>query len=427
MKKRGLWWIFGPVIIAFVLIGALFLAPFSLNHITQNDIREASVSFSKNVFKGEAIKTAAFNDKSKRYVPFFGSSELLRLDTMHPSMLAAKYHRNYQPFLLGQAATEALTHYLSMQEMPNGLHKKQAVFIISQQWFTKKNSKVSFSEFYSPLQTANWLQRIDRITPTDRFIADRLLREKQVKNNAVYNRLVTKISNNQPLSNADKNILSVRHRMLLREDQLFSNFSASNNWKNRVKPAIGRLPDKDDAATLLSEATKLGEQETTNNNFQIKNSFYKYRIKLNLKRLKNSQRNFDYRESEEYSDLQAVLAEVAKQHTDVLFIIQPVNQRWTDYTGLRKEMYYQSVDKVKKQLTSQGFNNIADFSRDGGQNYFMQDTIHLGWNGWVAADQKINPFLTKGYQPVNYHINNNYLSTRWQNLSPTPENLKSFK
>ncbi|MDU7281919.1 MAG: D-alanyl-lipoteichoic acid biosynthesis protein DltD, partial [Leuconostoc citreum] len=54
MKKRGLWWIFGPVIIAFVLIGALFLAPFSLNHITQNDIREASVSFSKNVFKGEA-------------------------------------------------------------------------------------------------------------------------------------------------------------------------------------------------------------------------------------------------------------------------------------------------------------------------------------------------------------------------------------
>lgn len=71
MKKRGLWWIFGPVIIAFVLIGALFLAPFSLNHITQNDIREASVSFSKNVFKGEAIKTAAFNDKSKRYVPFF--------------------------------------------------------------------------------------------------------------------------------------------------------------------------------------------------------------------------------------------------------------------------------------------------------------------------------------------------------------------
>lgn len=59
MKKRGLWWIFGPVVVAFVLIFALFLAPFSLNHITHKNIRDASVSFSKNTFKGEAIKTAA--------------------------------------------------------------------------------------------------------------------------------------------------------------------------------------------------------------------------------------------------------------------------------------------------------------------------------------------------------------------------------
>jgi len=71
MKKRGLWWIFGPVVVAFVLIFALFLAPFSLNHITHKNIRNASVSFSKNTFKGEAIKTAAFSDHSRRYVPFF--------------------------------------------------------------------------------------------------------------------------------------------------------------------------------------------------------------------------------------------------------------------------------------------------------------------------------------------------------------------
>ncbi|ADG41225.1 dltD protein [Leuconostoc kimchii IMSNU 11154] len=90
-------------------------------------------------------------------------------------------------------------------------------------------------------------------------------------------------------------------------------------------------------------------------------------------------------------------------------------------------MYYQSVDKVKKQLTSQGFNHIADLSHQGNQNYFMQDTIHLGWNGWVAADQHIKPFLTQGYQPTNYHINNNYLSEDWQNLMPTTDNLAQFK
>jgi len=427
MKKRGLWWIFGPVVVAFVLIFALFLAPFSLNHITHKNIRDASVSFSKNTFKGEAIKTAAFSDQSKRYVPFFGSSELLRLDTMHPSMLAAKYHRNYQPFLLGQAGTESLTHYLGMQEMTPALHKKQAVFIISQQWFTKKDTKLFFPEFYSPLQTVDWLRNINHITPTDRFIAGRLLEQKQIKDSDFYATLITKISDNKPLSKTDINLLSLRHRLLLRDDQLFSNFSRSSNWDKRVEPALKILPKQDSASSLLRQATKIGEKETTNNDFQIKNSFYRYRVKMRLKQLAQSQKAFDYRQSDEYADFQAVLAEFAKQHTDVLFIIQPVNQRWAHYTGLNQDMYYQSVDKIKKQLTTQGFNNIADFSHEGNANYFMQDTIHLGWNGWVAADRHINPFLTNGYKPTNYHINNNYLSREWQNLMPTSDNLEQFK
>lgn len=427
MKKRGLWWIFGPVVVAFVLIFALFLAPFSLNHITHKNIRNASVSFSKNTFKGEAIKTAAFSDHSRRYVPFFGSSELLRLDTMHPSMLAAKYHRNYQPFLLGQAGTESLTHYLGMQEMTPALHKKQAVFIISQQWFTKKDTKLFFPEFYSPLQTVDWLRNINHITPTDRFIAGRLLEQKQIKDSDFYATLITKISDNKPLSKTDINLLSLRHRLLLRDDQLFSNFSRSSNWDKRVEPALKILPKQDSASSLLRQATKIGEKETTNNDFQIKNSFYRYRVKMRLKQLAQSQKAFDYRQSDEYADFQAVLAEFAKQHTDVLFIIQPVNQRWAHYTGLNQDMYYQSVDKIKEQLTTQGFNNIADFSHEGNANYFMQDTIHLGWNGWVAADRHINPFLTNGYKPTNYHINNNYLSREWQNLMPTSDNLEQFK
>ena len=164
-----------------------------------------------------------------------------------------------------------------------------------------------------------------------------------------------------------------------------------------------------------------------NNPFKIKDSFYRSRIQFNLKRLANSQKKFDYRQSQQYADLQAVLAEFARQKTDVLFVIQPVNQRWANYTGLSNDMYYQSVDKVKKQLTSQGFNKIADLSHDGAKNYFMQDTIHLGWNGWVTADEYIKPFLEGGYKPTNYHINNNYLSKDWQNLMPTAQNLQQFK
>lgn len=48
--------------------------------------------------------------------------------------------------------------------------------------------------------------------------------------------------------------------------------------------------------------------------------------------------------------------------------------------------------KIKFQLNSQGFNRIADFVNQAGTNYFMEDTIHLGWKGWLAADQQIRPF-----------------------------------
>ena len=51
----------------------------------------------------------------------------------------------------------------------------------------------------------------------------------------------------------------------------------------------------------------------------------------------------------------------------------------------------------------------------------MQDTIHLGWNGWLAADKKIAPFLKDHRsQAENYKINNPYfLSKEWQEMNPT--------
>ncbi|EJG52742.1 D-alanine transfer from undecaprenol-phosphate to the poly(glycerophosphate) chain domain protein [Streptococcus pneumoniae 2072047] len=38
-------------------------------------------------------------------------------------------------------------------------------------------------------------------------------------------------------------------------------------------------------------------------------------------------------------------------------------------------MYQQTVQKIRYQLESQGFTNIADFSKDGGEPFFMKDTI----------------------------------------------------
>lgn len=118
-----------------------------------------------------------------------------------------------------------------------------------------------------------------------------------------------------------------------------------------------------------------------------------------------------------------MLNQFAQNNTDVLFIIPPVNSKWSDYTGLNQDMYQKSVEKIKYQLKSQGFNHIADFSKDGDKAYFMQDTIHMGWNGWVAMDKAVKPFLDKENTRPTYQINNRFLSQKWAKYTKNPSSF----
>ncbi|MCI1340734.1 D-alanyl-lipoteichoic acid biosynthesis protein DltD, partial [Furfurilactobacillus sp.] len=111
-SSKRLWLIIGPVITAFIILLLLLLSPINFAHNSAETERRAAVSLAPQVFKGRQIKKQALAGK---YVPFFGSSELSRMDPLHPSVLAQKYHRNYRPFLLGAAGTQSLTQYYSMQ------------------------------------------------------------------------------------------------------------------------------------------------------------------------------------------------------------------------------------------------------------------------------------------------------------------------
>ena len=70
--------------------------------------------------------------------------------------------------------------------------------------------------------------------------------------------------------------------------------------------------------------------------------------------------------------------------------------------------------KIKYQLQKQGFNNIVDLTNDGREPYFMQDTIHLGWRGWLKMDQAVDPFLSNDQPAPEYHIDNYFYNKNWQ-------------
>ena len=136
MLKR-LWMIFGPVLIAGLLVFLLiFFYPTEMRHNLGAEKRSA-VATTIDSFKERSQKVRALSDPNMRFVPFFGSSEWLRFDGAHPAVLAEKYNRSYRPYLLGQRGAASLNQYFGMQQMLPQLENKQVVYVISPQWFSK--------------------------------------------------------------------------------------------------------------------------------------------------------------------------------------------------------------------------------------------------------------------------------------------------
>src|SRR5699024_3947117 len=194
-----------------------------------------------------------------------------------------------------------------------------------------------------------------KITPADRYLARRLLQFSIVKKDEKLTEMLQMIKKGQLPSVEKRNQLRLKWNILKREDEMFSNIGLKSK-QVKIDQAMKPLPE-------------------------------------------NSQKNWDYRFSSEFSDFQLVLQQLAQEQAEALFIIPPVNQKRSDYTGLSQEMLQGFAKKIKFQLQSQGFDRIADFTKMADQPYFMEDTIHLGWKGWLAADQRIRPFLENQQQP----------------------------
>lgn len=422
MLKR-LWLILGPVICAFLMVVTLlFFYPTKQRHDYQSEKRSA-VTLTAGSFKGRTQKVRALTDKKHRFVPYFGSSEWLRFDSMHPAVLSEKYKRNYRPYFLGQRGAASLTQYFGMQQMLPQIENKTAVYVISPQWFTKKGySPAAFQQYFNSDQLTSFLHQQEGDIAAQ-YAAKRLL---QLYPTVAMKDNVKKVADNQKLSNFDKQYIRLISRLNNREDALFSSlFSEHNeNYEKLVQPQVNRLPDKFSYSDLEKFATRDAQRNTTNNDLGIDNKFYKHRLRKRIKKLKGTQKRFSYTKSPEYNDLQLVLNQFAKSKINPIFVIPPVNAKWTAYTGLSQGKYQQAVKKIRYQLESQGFKNIADFSNDGGKPYFMQDTIHMGWLGWLAFDKAVNPFISNPKPAPNYQINNRFFSKEWANYDGDAKDFK---
>lgn len=411
MLKR-LWMIFGPVLIAGLLVFLLiFFYPTSKSYNLSEEKRYA-VAISTQSFRERFQKVRALSDPSLRFIPFFGSSEWIRFDSMHPAVLAEKYNRSYRPYFLGQAGAASLNQYFGMQQILPELENKQAVFVISPQWFTETEYEPAvFRRYFNTDQLGAFLENQSGDV-SSRYAASRLMKKYP---NVVLGDIVKKITEGEQLSEIDKTLIDTLARFNQKQSFLFGQLSVNDGekYRDRVEKYLKDLPDKFSYDELREIAVKDAEANTTNNDMGMENRFYDTQVKKDLNKWKDYQKNYNFLKSSEYNDLQLVLNQFANSKVNVLFVIQPVNKKWMDYTGLNQDMYQHAVEKIRYQLESQGFTNIADFSKNGAEPYFVKDTIHIGWLGWLAFDKAVDPFLSNPTPAPTYHLNERFFSKDW--------------
>ena len=99
-----------------------------------------------------------------------------------------------------------------------------------------------------------------------------------------------------------------------------------------------------------------------------------------------------YDVSPEYDDLRCLFAICRAKQMQILFVHVPMHGAWSDYTGFsaeRRQTYYENVRRISAEYENVTLLDLTGYEYEP---YFLCDTMHLGWKGWLAVDKAIAEF-----------------------------------
>ncbi|MBZ5517803.1 D-alanyl-lipoteichoic acid biosynthesis protein DltD [Bacillus sp. KS1] len=387
MKKR----FFGPIILAFVLfVGAIAVpASWLTRFIPEKRVEESAAALNPNMFQGLYLQNKMFEDS--KYMPIFGSSELSRLDEFHPSNYFQVNNQGFTPYLVGKGGDQSLIHAVNFAAHYQQLKGKKLVFIVSPQWFIKKGSdEQHFAPNFSSLQALD-LAFNNQIDPAvKKNMMKRMLRFKVVQHDAVLSELYKGMVNGPSWKVKAVMPAAKAYYSLLEKKDLYYSMGETKGPERTISE---NLKGKS-WSELKTAAAQLGERSSKSNPFYIDDASYK-KIKKKVKRVKGINKGRTYAKSVEYHDFADMLDILKDAGAEPMFVVIPVNGKWYDYTGFPKKGRTDYYKKVTKQIKAKGF-QVADLSGHEYDPYFMKDTIHIAWKGWVYVDKAMEQFYKTG-------------------------------
>ena len=330
----------------------------------------------------------------------FGSSELKTTDICsHPANFFADKRCGIQVDLIGRGSCQSLVHALAIAAGGDALNGKKVVLITAPQSYVEEGiASDLFMANFSELQVLAMLE--------DDTISDE-----------VKTYLSTRIQMLMQSYNEENGTSLQRHTAagLLTAAKAKENdvipalllpYRALSNWaldcKDRVEaravmqnyedvPAPQNVPSIDWAAEEEA-ALKQAAEMVTNNDFYMQDDYYSTYVGRKLDQQEGKDSELSYDVSPEYDDLRCLLEICRQKDMEVLFVHVPMNGSWNDYTGFtaeRRESYYEKVRTIAAEFDNVTLLDLTGFEYEP---YFLCDTMHLGWKGWLEVDRAIIEF-----------------------------------
>ena len=328
----------------------------------------------------------------------FGSSELRTTEiSTHPANFFAGKRAGFQVDLIGRGSCQSLIHAIQIAASGDSLAGKKVVLITSPQSFVPEGiapdlffANFSYEQYLVLLEDEDLSQEVKGYLSAR--VAQLLAAYEETEGASPVDPAIRALAEHQAqpslLSSVEHAVLSPYYAFSRYWYELKDQASARQVLLQGVDTKAPAQPQAIDWAAEEAAATAEGEAMSSNNGFGMENDYYTTYIGSRLERQKDRDAALDYSVSPGYDDLRILFEICREKGIEPLFIHVPLHGQWSDYTGFtaeRRQQYYEQVRQIAEEYGIQ----MLDLTGYEYEPYFMCDTMHLGWKGWLSVDRAL--------------------------------------
>lgn len=328
-------------------------------------------------------------------VTVFGSSELKTTDiATHPTNFFEGQRAGFQVNLVGRGSCQSLVHALSIAASGDALAGQKVVLITAPQSYVEGGIAPDlFMANFSEQQVLTMLA--DETLPQE--IKDYLSTRVQ--------ELIC--AYNEDMGTSLQKYTAAGLMTKYGDRAWLKPYAAVSSWLLNTRDLAASRRAMQDYGDVLPEprpidwtaeeqaALEQAAEMVTNNDYFMQDSYFNTYIGRKLDQQKDKDADLSYAQSPEYDDLRCLLEICGAKGLDVLFVHVPMHGSWNDYTGFTAEKRAQYYENVR-QIVTQYDVELLDLTAYEYEPYFLCDTMHLGWKGWLEVDRAICAFYEEG-------------------------------